>query len=88
TYYVVGLGACGWTSVSTDYVVALATEDYDSGSHCGDIVSITYDGTTSSATVVDECEGCSSGDLDMSESLFETFTTLSVGRFEMSWEYS
>lgn len=31
------LGACGWNSVDSDYVVALPTSDYDGGSNCGKV---------------------------------------------------
>ncbi|KIY46512.1 hypothetical protein FISHEDRAFT_47203, partial [Fistulina hepatica ATCC 64428] len=89
TYFEVGLGACGWTSVDSDHIVALATPDYDGGAHCGATVSISdSSGTSATATVADECPSCSSGDLDMSPSLFQVFEDLSVGVFPITWSFS
>lgn len=63
TYFAVGLGACGWTNTDSDYIVALASADYGSGAHCGKTISVSANGKTHSAQVVDKCPGCSSGDL-------------------------
>ena len=39
-FFSVGLGACGWTNVDSDYIVALQTESFDSGAHCGKVCNI------------------------------------------------
>ncbi|KAF9014355.1 hypothetical protein BDZ89DRAFT_1142392 [Hymenopellis radicata] len=91
TYFDVGLGACGDTSVSTDYVVALASADYDDGQYCGQTVVITCSssGTSTTATVKDKCSSCASGDLDMSEGLFDFFQgSTADGVFDITWQFS
>ncbi|KAF8908021.1 hypothetical protein CPB85DRAFT_1436282 [Mucidula mucida] len=91
TYFVVGLGACGDTSVSTDYVVALASADYGDGEYCDQTVVITdtSSGTSTTATVKDKCPSCASGDLDMSEGLFDFFKgSTEDGVFDITWEFS
>ncbi|THU85026.1 hypothetical protein K435DRAFT_869679 [Dendrothele bispora CBS 962.96] len=88
TYFYVGLGNCGWQSVDTDWVVALATSTYANGEHCGKQVKITNsDGTEASATVVDSCPSCADGDLDMSPGLFSNFASLDLGVFDITWEF-
>ncbi|EIM80659.1 barwin-like endoglucanase, partial [Stereum hirsutum FP-91666 SS1] len=83
-----GLGACGTTNTDSDYIVALSQADYGNGEHCGETLKITANGETHTATVEDKCMGCSSGDLDMSPTLFQTFADESVGVVEVSWYYT
>jgi hypothetical protein len=40
TWFDVGLGACGHTSVNSDFIVALPASNYDGGSHCGDVCAL------------------------------------------------
>jgi expansin (peptidoglycan-binding protein) len=88
TWFNVGLGSCGQTSVDTDMIVALATPVAASGSHCGKQVHITAsDGTTAQATVMDTCPGCAAGDLDMSPALFKKFNDLGKGVFDITWDF-
>ncbi|KAF9265869.1 hypothetical protein L218DRAFT_997246 [Marasmius fiardii PR-910] len=89
TWFYVGLGNCGWNSVDTDWVVALATySTYDGGSHCGRNVRVTANGVTREGTVVDSCPSCGSGDLDMSPSFFQQFAGLDVGVLAVSWDFA
>ncbi|KAF8908323.1 RlpA-like double-psi beta-barrel-protein domain-containing protein-containing protein [Mucidula mucida] len=88
TYFATGLGACGETTVDSDYIVAISAQDWDSGAHCFASITITVDGKTASASIVDECMGCASGDLDFSQGLFEYFADTSVGVLSGSWSYS
>ncbi|KAI0795336.1 hypothetical protein BC629DRAFT_1439597 [Irpex lacteus] len=62
-----GLGACGWTNKDSDHVIALASDIYDNGAHCGKMRSsenyITNDktGATAVGTVADECPDAMAG---------------------------
>ncbi|KAL1405503.1 hypothetical protein Q8F55_009139 [Vanrija albida] len=85
TYYEVGLGACGHTNSGTEYVVAMNAAQYAGGSLCGQTVTISANGRSAQATVVDLCPGCAFGALDLSESLFTFFNPTSVGRFTIDW---
>ncbi|KAG6920167.1 hypothetical protein DXG01_004935 [Tephrocybe rancida] len=88
TYFYVGLGSCGQTNIDSDYIVALNPTTYAGGAHCGKKIQITDNsGNHAVATVRDTCPGCSSGDLDMSPSLFKHFESLSKGTFEVEWEF-
>ncbi|THH01712.1 hypothetical protein EW026_g1040 [Hermanssonia centrifuga] len=57
TYYNVQDGlqvACGGFYVNTGWTVALTTLQWDGGSHCGEKITISWQGKTTTATIVDE----------------------------------
>jgi len=73
TYYAVGMGACGKQNIDSDFVVALNTPSWAGGSHCFEMVTITINGVTNQAQIVDMCESCGPEDLDFSSGLFHYF---------------
>ncbi|KAI1756410.1 RlpA-like double-psi beta-barrel-protein domain-containing protein-containing protein [Xylaria castorea] len=81
TYYQPGLGACGETNSDSDAVVAMSPEQYTG--NCGKSITITKDGKTATAKVVDKCPACASGSIDVSSTVFESLVDLSVGRTTM-----
>ncbi|EIW74622.1 plant expansin [Coniophora puteana RWD-64-598 SS2] len=85
TYYEPGLGACGWESTADQWVVALSVDMYGSGGYCGQSVTINYNGNQQTATVVDECEACPYGGLDLSQGLFGSLAALEVGVIYGNW---
>ncbi|KAG1825967.1 uncharacterized protein BJ212DRAFT_315718 [Suillus subaureus] len=87
TYFQDGSGACGAFNTPTDFIVALSTCDYDGGSHCFQMMTITVNGVSTQAQVTDECLGCPCGGLDLSQGLFEFFAPTSVGELSGSWSY-
>ncbi|KAH8835816.1 hypothetical protein DL96DRAFT_90831 [Flagelloscypha sp. PMI_526] len=44
TFYTPGLGACGGTNSENDFIVALSSQSWDGGSHCGEKVTISANG--------------------------------------------
>ncbi|TFK55229.1 hypothetical protein OE88DRAFT_1805604 [Heliocybe sulcata] len=91
TYYAVGMGACGQNNVPSDFIVALNSAMYGDGypgPHCFKSITITANGKTAQATIMDECPGCPYGGLDFSQGLFEYFADTSVGVLTGSWEYN
>jgi hypothetical protein len=52
-----GSGACGVVFNSTDLVVSLNSAQYDNGANCFKTVSITANGVTVQARVLDEVRG-------------------------------
>ncbi|WFC97774.1 Lytic transglycosylase [Malassezia yamatoensis] len=97
TYYSPGLGSCGKTSSSSDKVVAVSHKLYDqysssgnsnSNELCGKQIKATYNGKSTTVTVVDRCTGCSSDDLDFSPSAFRQLASTSVGRLRnVQWSF-
>ncbi|KAI8956441.1 RlpA-like double-psi beta-barrel-protein domain-containing protein-containing protein [Daldinia sp. FL1419] len=85
TYYAPGLGACGVTSTESEAVVAMSPSQ---DGNCGRTVSISYNGKTASATVVDKCPGCAGDSIDVSPSVFEQLESLDAGRVQVTWEYA
>ncbi|WVR06668.1 hypothetical protein IAU60_003700 [Kwoniella sp. DSM 27419] len=94
TYFEVGLGACGWTNVDSDYIVAVNSPQYGLngyGGNCGQTLEITNtdNGKKITAYVADECPTCSWGSLDLSPSAFSALTdgNMDLGVFPISWHY-
>jgi hypothetical protein len=85
SWYDAGLGACGGTNSANDFIVALSVQSWDGGSHCNEQVTITANGKTTTATIVDECMGCPPNKLDMSTGLFQFFGGLDLGIMHGSW---
>ncbi|TFY79376.1 hypothetical protein EWM64_g4635 [Hericium alpestre] len=91
TFYDVGQGACGATSKGSDFVAALSKEQYGDGypgPNCWKKITITYQGKSAQATIVDECPGCAYGALDLSRGLFDYFAPESTGVIYADWEFS
>lgn len=99
THWTPALGACGWTNSESEAVVAIAESLFDqydvdgNPNHnklCGKYVSIIgSDGSPTKAKVVDRCGGCSTTDLDLSPSLFETVEPKGDGRVSgVKWSFT
>ncbi|CAH0037958.1 unnamed protein product [Clonostachys solani] len=96
TYFHQGMGACGLVHADSDAVVALSSFDFGNDANpnkaavCGKWVKITHaSGKTARAQVWDKCPGgeCVSGSIDVSPSVFQQITDLSVGRTQVTWEF-
>jgi len=88
TYFAVGMGACGKWNTADDFIVALNTPSWDGGSHCFQTITITINGQTTQAQIVDRCESCGPGDLDFSLGLFHHFGgTEAQGVMHGTWNY-
>ncbi|KAJ7812172.1 hypothetical protein B0H14DRAFT_2605969 [Mycena olivaceomarginata] len=78
-------GACGTVHKDTDFVVALQTDIYDNGAHCGRFVTVAANGNVHTALVADECPTCANtNSVDMSEEMFQQSADLSVGVLNIS----
>ncbi|KAF8872349.1 hypothetical protein BD779DRAFT_347444 [Infundibulicybe gibba] len=90
------LGACGETITNNDFFVALNAQQYKASTpaggfrstHCGQSISITANGKTTTAKIMDECFSCpSAGGLDLTPALFTFFAPLSEGILVGSWNF-
>lgn len=86
TYYYPGLGACGETNTNTDAVAAVSPAVYNNGAGCNKVVTIHYNGKSTTARVVDLCPSCATGSIDVSPTVFQTLSDLSAGRVQVTWE--
>ena len=87
TYYDAdGTGNCSFDA-STDYMVAaMNAADYGNAQWCGACLAVSGPmGNSITVRVVDQCPGCSHGDLDLSETAFSMLSPLSAGRIKISW---
>ncbi|KAF8496706.1 hypothetical protein F5888DRAFT_1832586 [Russula emetica] len=94
TFYDITTGttACGGNYAASDFVVALNAAQFGdtpgSSQYCGASITITCNGKTSPAFVVDKCPGCRGvNGLDLTEGLFESFAPLSVGVLTCEWSF-
>ncbi|KAJ7862807.1 RlpA-like double-psi beta-barrel-protein domain-containing protein-containing protein, partial [Mycena olivaceomarginata] len=63
-----GFGACGEPLQNSDFIVALGAGHYNEGSHCGQTISVEYNGNQIEVTVADLCPGCQGDNgIDLSE---------------------
>ncbi|KIH93115.1 expansin family protein [Sporothrix brasiliensis 5110] len=96
TYYTVGLGSCGTDQTGDDLtqnIVAMNVEQMGSQSNgnplCGQTITISANGNTATATIMDKCMGCAYGAIDVSEKVFtEIFGSLDVGRSPVTWWFN
>lgn len=98
TYYDVtpNAGACGDWMQNSDYVVALnspqlnAYGGYQNGkpTSCYKSITISALGQQHGAVIKDECPTCGWGSLDLSPSLFQSFTGLDAGVFPITWWFN
>ncbi|CAG8600629.1 261_t:CDS:2, partial [Paraglomus occultum] len=89
TFYSVGLGACGNTNNDNELVAALNAPQFGTPANpnnspfCGRKVLINGPNGSVTCTIVDRCEACKDGDLDLSPTAFAKISPLSAGRFIM-----
>ncbi|KAF8921436.1 RlpA-like double-psi beta-barrel-protein domain-containing protein-containing protein [Mucidula mucida] len=91
SFYDVGLGACGQYNVASDFIVALNTPQYGDGypgPNCFKTITMTYNGKTTQATIMDQCPGCPYGGLDLSRGLFTFFASEDAGIIYGTWSYN
>ncbi|TNY17728.1 hypothetical protein DMC30DRAFT_419512 [Rhodotorula diobovata] len=84
-------GNCGQVNSDSTLLVALPTNTYAGGSHCGKYVSITRTATGQSikALVADSCPTCNNDScLDLSWGAFSALGgTESMGVFDITWQF-
>ena len=87
TYYNAdGTGNCGFDASPNDLMVAaMNAADYGDAVWCGACLAVTGPMGTVTVRVVDQCPGCSHGDLDLSPQAFQVLSPLSAGRIPITW---
>ena len=89
TYYDAdGTGNCSFDASPNDLMVAaMNAPDYNNAQWCGACLAVTGPmGNSITVRVVDQCPGCSHGDLDLSETAFDMLSPMSAGRIKISWQ--
>ncbi|KIK06512.1 hypothetical protein K443DRAFT_129793 [Laccaria amethystina LaAM-08-1] len=83
-------GACGQFLSDSDFIVALNTPQYGSGSpgpQCFKTITMSYGGKSTTARIMDQCPGCPYGGLDLSPGLFAFFAPLGTGIIYGTWNF-
>lgn len=95
THYTPSLGSCGTVNQNGDAIVALSIALMNNPANpnnnpiCNKQISITNPntGTTTTATVMDTCQACAFGDMDVPDDLFNTIAPNGNGRVPgIEWE--
>jgi expansin len=89
TYYASGgLGNCSYPSLPADRLyVALSPSEYRSATACGGYLQVKGPDGSVRVKVVDQCPGCATGHIDLSESAFAKIAPLSAGLVDVSYTY-
>jgi len=95
TFYEVGLGACGQTNSDSQLVCALSFTQFDPSPNgnpnlnpnCGRQIQISSGGKSVVCTIVDRCQGCAFGSVDMSPAAFDKLANPSAGRIPITWNF-
>ncbi|KAJ7081214.1 Non-catalytic module family EXPN protein [Mycena belliarum] len=82
-----GEGACGRAIQNGDLALALTTANYAGGENCGRRVKVQYNGKSIDAVVMDECPGCQTNGLDLTEGTFQRLSGLDAGVIQVTWTY-
>ncbi|KAL2118847.1 hypothetical protein VTJ04DRAFT_5806 [Mycothermus thermophilus] len=96
TWFYPGLGACGKRHTQNDMVAALNSQEFDrygprndpsKNPRCGNILRVTYGGKSVDVTIVDRCEGCVRGGINLSPAAFGKLANLDVGVIYADWRW-
>ena len=91
TFYTPGVGACGINNTPSDQICAMNAPDFgvyanpNNAAWCGKCVKVTGPKGSAVYKVMDRCEGCKSGDVDLSEGHFDKIADKSAGRVPITW---
>ncbi|TFK42953.1 RlpA-like double-psi beta-barrel-protein domain-containing protein-containing protein [Crucibulum laeve] len=87
----VGTGACGKWNAASSFTVALNSAQFGGGypgPNCFKSITMTFNGKTTTATIMDECPGCPYGGLDLTRGLFDFFAPESEGIIYGEWSFN
>ncbi|TDL27986.1 hypothetical protein BD410DRAFT_713005, partial [Rickenella mellea] len=98
TFFDPGVGACGTTSSGSDPIVAISSQlfnsfpGFDGGNPnsnpvSGKQITASFQGKSTTVTVVDECLGCGVNDLDFSPAAFNALASEDLGRIDITWQF-
>ncbi|KAI0092377.1 loosenin [Irpex rosettiformis] len=95
TFFTPSIGACGKQSTSSDHIVAVSSQFFNSfpgaGANpnknpiCGKTLTVHFKGKSTKVTVVDSCPGCGLLDLDLSPAAFNDLASPDLGRIQVTW---
>ncbi|KAI7867726.1 RlpA-like double-psi beta-barrel-protein domain-containing protein-containing protein [Spinellus fusiger] len=82
-------GICGDKYKNTDLVAALSAKQMGkTNEHCGKQVSVMgSSGNTIEVKIVDVCDTCNEGDVDLSPRAFEQIGEFSHGSISVRWNF-
>ncbi|THH15016.1 hypothetical protein EW146_g5382 [Bondarzewia mesenterica] len=94
TLYEPGAGACGFNNHASDLVVAVSYDMFGAGNNptnnpiCGKEVTVSFQGKSVTAKVMDRCAACNVDDLDLSPGAFQQLADPSLERIAITWDFA
>lgn len=88
TYYAAdGSGNCGFDPSPNDLdVAAMDAAEWNGSAVCGECVAITGPKGSVTVRIVDQCPGCETGHLDLSQEAFAKIADVSAGNVPITWQ--
>jgi expansin (peptidoglycan-binding protein) len=81
-----GEGTCSYEATPDRMIAAMNETDYQNSQACGAYVAVTGpSGATVTVKIVDRCQKCKPGDIDLGEEAFARLAAPSAGRIKISW---
>lgn len=90
----VAKGACGLQHQNNDFIAALSRADFQPSANpnlsgtCGKCALVKRGEKQVLVQIVDICEGCKKGDIDMTPTAFSKIATEQEGRVDIVWDYA
>lgn len=87
-----GMSACEIPITDNDFIAALSFPDFGnqnpprSSPRCGQCIRVYVESKSVAVTVVDKCEGCKPGDVDLSPVAYNMIADPVLGRVNSNWE--
>ncbi|KAF7341367.1 Barwin-like endoglucanase [Mycena venus] len=90
TFFIPGgaFGACGKPIQNSDFAVALSSANYAGGAHCGQTLTVQFQGRSIVVTVADLCPGCAANGIDLTEGAFAALADPAVGVIQVTWAFN
>jgi len=79
------LPECGGLNLLNDTV--RVTDDVFNENGCGTEITVTRGNSQVVATVVDKCDNCPAGDVDLSPGAFAKIGSVAEGRVKVNWNF-
>ncbi|KAJ7080455.1 hypothetical protein C8R44DRAFT_895377 [Mycena epipterygia] len=79
------VGACGTVLPNSDLVIAVSSDNFANGAHCGELIAIAHGTLVGTFIVEDECTTCEGDNIGLTSGAFQEFAPLSAGTINVTY---
>ncbi|KAJ7274909.1 hypothetical protein C8J57DRAFT_1224470 [Mycena rebaudengoi] len=79
--------ACGTPIQDSDFVVAVSPSVFESGTRCGDDVTVQFGGRSVALKVADECPICIASSIEMTQAAYTALMAPVLRPVTVTWEF-